>query len=101
MQQNLRGADTVARLGGDELALLLSEAGEDEARATTARVLQTVATAERATEPIAVSLSAGVATYRAAQSTDEVLVRSDHLLLEAKRFGKHRAVFRTFTRADP
>ena len=99
--RSVRRRDTVARLGGDEFGLILSETSEEEARTTTGRILTSLSTAELTTLPGAVSLSAGVATFHTAASIDEVLAQADRLLLEAKRTGKHRALFRTFLRGQP
>lgn len=97
LQANVRRDDTVARLGGDEFALLLPQTGEADARTTVERALRALADDPSAPAQVRVSLSAGVATFRGRWSVDEVLVRADRLLAEAKRGGKSRAEFCSFS----
>jgi diguanylate cyclase (GGDEF)-like protein len=88
LRDAVRGHDTVARLGGDEFGILLPEV--DAAGA--------VALAERLRSQLRETLSArwdrvtfsiGVATFTAPPaSVDEMILRADELMYEAKRSGK-------------
>ena len=97
LRECLRTDDTAARLGGDEFAVLLPEAGSVEAAVPVAR---RIVTAMR--EPFDldgretfVTCSVGVAFGEAGRhDAQELLVRADLALFEAKKKGKDQyAVF--------
>ncbi len=76
----------VARLGGDELAVLVEDAGADEAKA-----LADAALARLLAAPEPLSLSCGVATLRLGADTPADLLRAaDAALYLAKRGGRGR-----------
>jgi diguanylate cyclase (GGDEF)-like protein len=99
MTQVCRGAsrtsDILARYGGEELVLLLSDADIDVSH----RVVERIRTV-LATTPIQLpgggtfkmSVSIGLAEYRAGESVDDMLRRADAALYEAKRTGRDRVV---------
>ncbi|WP_430781195.1 putative bifunctional diguanylate cyclase/phosphodiesterase [Actinoplanes sp. G11-F43] len=96
LRECLRTDDTAARLGGDEFAVLLPEAGSVEAAIPVAR---RIVTAMR--EPFDldgretfVTCSIGVAFAEAGQhDAQELLVRADLALFEAKKGKDQYAVF--------
>ena len=90
LRQAVRGLDTVARLGGDEFGVLLPEVDRAGAVALAERLrLQLRETL--AGRGDAVTFSIGVATFvRPPASVDEMILRADELMYEAKRSGKDR-----------
>jgi diguanylate cyclase (GGDEF)-like protein len=88
LREAVRGHDTVARLGGDEFGILLPEIDGPGA----------IALAERLRDQLRQHLSArwdrvtfsiGVATFsNPPASVDEMILRADELMYEAKRSGK-------------
>jgi diguanylate cyclase (GGDEF)-like protein len=88
LREAVRGLDTVARLGGDEFGVLLPEVDGAGAIALAERLrLQLRETlAGRWDE---VTFSIGVATFlRPPASVDEMILRADELMYQAKRSGK-------------
>ena len=89
---SLRASDIACRWGGEEFLLILAET--DQAAAT--RVACTLRDRVEATrhtidgQSIAVTISAGVATYRADESRESFLARADALLFAAKDAGRNR-----------
>ena len=89
LDDSVRPGDCVARLGGDEFAVLL--AGVDEASAES--VAGNLLMAARSTAAaVAVTVSAGVATYEAGKLTNplDALVAADIALYKAKEAGRDR-----------
>jgi diguanylate cyclase (GGDEF)-like protein len=84
LDRALRCSDAVFRIGGDEFALLLPEAGPDEAADVAARVAAAVA--DDAELPHRLSISFGIALFpRDGDSSKELIWRADKALYEAKR----------------
>ncbi len=82
----VRSNDLAFRAGGDEFALLLRDAGEDEARRVVARIL---AALEANIDPLVRTLSAsfGIATSRCREEPEELLRIADEAMYQAKRSG--------------
>ena len=90
LRQAVRGLDTVARLGGDEFGVLLPEVDGAGAIALAERLRIQLreALAGRGDD---VTFSIGVATFvRPPSSVDEMILRADELMYQAKRSGKDR-----------
>ena len=94
LSQRLRSSDFVARLGGDEFAVLLPEADRDGARATAQGLVEALA-------PYGVSVrgakaataSIGVAMICEAVTAEELMIRADVAMYEAKGAGGNRFAF--------
>jgi len=83
-----REFDTAARYGGEEFAVVLPGAGPDEAFEVAERLRQAVAAAPN---QIAITASAGVATFPSHAGDGESLVRAaDEALYASKRAGRDR-----------
>jgi len=87
--------DVVARYGGDEFALLAGDIGFREAE----KRLRMVVTSLQATpielgegEPVALTVSCGMAEYTAGDTLESLVERADKALYEAKRSGRDRIV---------
>jgi diguanylate cyclase (GGDEF)-like protein len=80
----LRSADLIARYGGEEFAVLLT--------ATDAHQAHAVMESLRACVPSHETVSAGVAQWDGVESGQELLVRADRALYQAKRNGRNRTI---------
>lgn len=90
-----KGLDTAGRLGGEEFAILLPGTTRPELLATAERIRTHVAAAHVATPSangrVAVTVSIGAALYpHDGDHLDELLLRADNALYEAKRLGRNR-----------
>jgi diguanylate cyclase (GGDEF)-like protein len=79
---SVRREDSVYRVGGDEFALILVEAGEDDARRVVDRVIGSVAQQRGA-----LRASFGVAVYTPGSTPEELFRRADSAMYAAKRSG--------------
>lgn len=94
-KQNIKGQDTACRYGGEEFAIILPLTTEIEAalvgehirQAVMARELVKRTTGERIGH---VTLSAGIACYRAGDTPQSLIERADACLYAAKRAGRNR-----------
>jgi diguanylate cyclase (GGDEF)-like protein len=84
-----RTSDTVARIGGDEFVILMPETGEQAATAVVARLLQVVPKGV-GRDGVPVTCSIGLATFREAPSSVELMLSSaDQLMYAAKAAGRN------------
>jgi two-component system cell cycle response regulator len=86
MRRRLRAEDQLGRLGGEEFLVLLPDTGADAAPVVADSLRGEVA---GAAAPVAVTASAGVATWEG-EAPEELLRRADQALYEAKRAGRDR-----------
>jgi len=88
LQEAVRGHDTVARLGGDEFGILLPEIDGPGASALAERLRSQLREAlSRRWDRVTFSI--GVATFvTPPASVDEMILRADELMYQAKRSGK-------------
>jgi diguanylate cyclase (GGDEF)-like protein len=96
LRATLRAHDLPARLGGDEFVALMPETGLDGAVLLADRLRALVAerpvTLPERAEPLAVTVSVGVAAAEGCNSLEELLARADAALLRAKRQGRDQVV---------
>src|SRR4051794_21399224 len=87
----VRSADVACRVGGDEFALVLPEAGAEDAELLAGRIARAINV-----RPIGAAgtlqLSAGVAEMRDSDHPNHLFERADEALYRAKELGKARAV---------
>ena len=92
---NVKGRDAAARYGGEEFAVLLSGA-ELRPAAIVAGQIRTVLDGKRLMvkgmrqDGSRVTISAGVAQFRAGDNAASLIERADTALYEAKRLGRNR-----------
>jgi diguanylate cyclase (GGDEF)-like protein len=80
----LRSSDLMARYGGEEFSVLLT--------ATDVSQAQDLVEMLRGCVPSGETVSAGIAEWDGVESSDELLIRADRALYEAKRKGRNRTV---------
>jgi diguanylate cyclase (GGDEF)-like protein len=91
LREVLRQADLIARIGGEEFAALMPETDLDAAMQVAERLREMCdGLAPDASVDTAISVSVGVAQWRAGESLDHLLERSDAALYRAKRAGRNR-----------
>jgi diguanylate cyclase (GGDEF)-like protein/PAS domain S-box-containing protein len=97
VRSRLRDSDIMARLGGDELAVLLPYATAEQASLVAATLLELVRHAELdlgGGRPVKVTTSIGVTMLDQEDLTpDEMLLRADVAMYEAKELGRDRFSF--------
>lgn len=90
IQQRLRECDQIARYGGEEFVILLPEASIEGARLVAERMCEQI---RHHIHPILerpVTCSAGVATWRGGEGSEQLLKRGDNGLYAAKQTGRDR-----------
>jgi diguanylate cyclase (GGDEF)-like protein len=97
---DLRTTDIVGRMGGDEFALLLPEAGKEEAIKIVKR-LHKLLMAELKVNRWPITLSIGVLTCTTTPSDITQLMKEvDAIMYEVKRLGKNRVRYKTMVCKD-
>lgn len=92
LRKRLRGPDFIARFGGEEFVLLMPATPP----AVGAKLLETLRAAIEACpfhfkgERVTITISIGLATFRAGEHSDLVLKRADQALYRAKNAGRNR-----------
>jgi diguanylate cyclase (GGDEF)-like protein len=86
LNEHVRAEDRAFRVGGDEFALLLCDAGEQDAREVVARIIDAM---ESNIDPLVRTLNAsfGIATSTSRQEPEELLRIADEAMYQAKRSG--------------
>lgn len=94
IKSELRKVDYAFRYGGEEMVVLVSEANLENAIKFANRLLETVRNTvfKYKTEELKITISIGVAEYRAGETIEQLIERADMAMLRAKREGKDRVV---------
>jgi diguanylate cyclase (GGDEF)-like protein len=89
---NIRGIDKFGRYGGEEFLLVMPDTPQHVASRTLDRLREMTAGLDWAaiSPDMTVSMSAGVTSVRANDTTDTVLSRADRALYHAKESGRNR-----------
>jgi diguanylate cyclase (GGDEF)-like protein len=90
LRKTARGSDVGVRTGGDEFLVLIPHGGLDEARVLAERVRDALAAQARVEPHTAITVSAGVSSWRAGRTAEDTVEAADAMLYAAKRAGKDR-----------
>ena len=96
---NTRESDVSARYGGEEFALILPETTQIEAYELLERLRQLIEcnTFVKDESPVLVTVSVGIAQYHCEYDAEDFIEQADASLYQAKRTGRNRVVYGTFT----
>lgn len=89
----MRDTDRVSRIGGEEFLLIMPEQQNPQGAAQAADRLRRLVEEHVWAEidpQLVVTVSAGVATFRAMEMPEQLLARADEALYSAKRQGRNR-----------
>ncbi len=92
LRKHVRGVDLLCRFGGEEFVLIMPET-DLEGAATVADKLRGIIGASKfrfKDAPVPVTVSVGVASFRASDTVDETFERADRALYRAKNSGRNR-----------
>lgn len=100
LKKTIRASDIGVRTGGDEFLVLVPRGGLEDARILAERVRGAVELSGRSEPHTAITVSAGVAAWRADRTAEQVLEAADAMLYAAKRAGKDRVMVEAPVAAD-
>ncbi|MBH5322150.1 sensor domain-containing diguanylate cyclase [Aurantiacibacter sediminis] len=89
-RRQARQADVVGRIGGEEFVWLLAGVDARRARSLAERLRQAVESGIEGSPLPNVTISVGMAQFRAGDDGDELLARADAALYEAKEAGRNQ-----------
>ncbi|HEX4386360.1 MAG TPA: GGDEF domain-containing protein [Myxococcales bacterium] len=96
LKKRIRREECLARWGGEEFALVLPEAGEDQARFVADALRKLVAEHSFGGSELRVTFSAGAAAFRDSGTVEGLIDAADKALYEAKRRGRNMVVAQCF-----
>lgn len=93
LRKHLRASDLLCRYGGEEFVLILPETIRAAAQSVAEKLCMMVAASQFRfkDQPVPVTISCGVAAFRANDTIEEVFERADRALYRAKNEGRNRA----------
>ncbi|GMN04103.1 diguanylate cyclase [Erythrobacter sp. MTPC3] len=89
-QYQARDGDVIARVGGEEFVWIVPAANETAVRAMSERLRKCVANESGTDKVPAVTISAGIASLMAGDTSLSLFARADSALYEAKNSGRNR-----------
>lgn len=97
---SVRNSDIASRWGGEEFLVILKNTDLPAAADVASTIRSRIEKARYAVDgsPVAVTVSAGVATYRSGESKESFIARAETLLRQAKEEGRNRVCSEPFER---
>ncbi len=94
LMENAREADSVARMGGEEFLIILPNEPLASALVFTERIKVAISqiSFDDIAQGLSVTLSAGVTAYLPGDSLEELILRADQGLYQAKNEGRNRVI---------
>ncbi len=93
VEKTIRSSDALYRYGGEEFTIVLNGTDEAGARLLAERIRQNVENLSlESLQDLQVTLSLGLASLRGSESADQLFMRADAALYQAKREGRNRVV---------
>lgn len=91
-RENTRESDAVCRWGGEEIIMLLKDCSLDDAEKTAEKIRKAIETSRTvySGSAVAVTVSAGITSYRMTDTEESILARADKALYKAKQNGRNR-----------
>ncbi len=92
LADNVRRSDMLGRIGGEEFAVCMPGVSLRDAKALAERLRRTVTAApfDTPTGPVPITVSIGVAAFKAGDSVADLMKRADTAMYAAKRAGRDR-----------
>ncbi len=92
LKENVRTADLPARYGGEEFVIILPHTGKHSAKAVAERVRRALeeTKVQGPSGPLHVTASFGIASSDGSDAPEELFVKADDALYQAKRSGRNR-----------
>jgi diguanylate cyclase (GGDEF)-like protein len=88
LSEKLRESDLLGRWGGEEFLILAPNTGLDDASVFAARIRRAVAKTDFSL-PDPVTISIGVAQWKAGDTLKSIVVRADQAMYQAKENGRN------------
>lgn len=92
LKRSVREIDLVARYGGEEFVMLLSGLHMEDAQQAVERLRAQIMVGRYSCEKLRLTVSIGVTEYQTPEHIDELLIRADGFLYEAKNAGRNRVI---------
>lgn len=90
IKKSLRSSDYVGRIGGEEFIVILPKTGIEQAYVYAEKIRKNIYEYNYESYCKKVSISGGLASYKAEQSLEDFINKTDKLLYKAKNSGKNR-----------
>jgi diguanylate cyclase (GGDEF)-like protein len=94
LREHLRPTDLIARFGGDEFAVLLPDLSLEQAERAAERVRAQVAALAPPSLSTAVTISAGITSFKKGDDVAQLVQRADAAMYAAKDHGRNRVEVR-------
>jgi PAS domain S-box/diguanylate cyclase (GGDEF) domain len=89
IRENVRATDRLYRWGGEEFILILPDANLESAKCVAEKIRKIIQGHDFSIEK-KITISLGVGEYKLNEDTDQIIVRVDNALLQAKSNGRNR-----------